>query len=424
MRSILSSRNSYTPWSGVLGFITIMGFILLCILVFLVATGRAETVPSATAPGEVTQLSDITTIWSLTKLGGGISLAIFGVFAFGIFLIVYQLYELITDKLRSRDLLSRDYRQLSLGDARNLVMRNPNNVPARLYSILLTVFHSTGGNTQDFHNEIANFIQMQQDRFGTFKNRLAFLSDTAGALGLLGTVWGMFITFFGGNLDSQRILNGMGLALVTTLIGLVVSVILNLCSTEVFSIFNKRLELISAKADEFRLRLMALANQRQRRAGDPNSSGGSQAVPENRQRVSAQPQGKQQTSLLAMSLKPLTDLQLDGWIGQRLAKPIAIQVETECGQRVSGVPIQFEIADGGGFVEEDKKVAWVKTDNKGVARVHWTLGHQVGPQRMKVYLPNHQGRYLEFVTFAQPQLPNEPESLAAHQVEQNRKTVN
>ncbi|MFQ5709393.1 MAG: MotA/TolQ/ExbB proton channel family protein [bacterium] len=426
MKSILSSRNSLN--SQIRG--TVKAAFLLFGMAWLLFAGtvdaqinqpplqqnQATVTPGNTAgPGSnLTQIGDIKTFWSLTKLGGGISIAIFGVFGLGIFLIVFQLYELISDKLRARVLLAADYRHLSFQDAKSLVMKFPNNVTARLYSILLTVFQSTGS-TQDFHTEVANFIQMQQDRFVTFKNRLAFLSDTAGALGLLGTVWGMFVTFFGGNLDSQRILNGMGLALVTTLIGLVVSVILNLCSTEVFSIFNKRLELISAKADEFRLRLMVLANHKNKRSTDNNNSGNAQHAVSQSQQL-RKPTNPNEPAMVTLSLKALSDLQLDGWIGEKLAQPISIRVQTKEGQRVAGVPIQFEIADGGGFVDDNKKTTWVKTDSKGIAKMFWTLGPQVGPQRMKVYLPNNQSRNLEFVTFAQPVLPKDPAFLAENKL--------
>lgn len=139
------------------------------------------------SPSDLTQLSGLKTFWSLTKLGGGISTAIFAILAIGIFLIVMQVYELILDKIRGRELLSANYRSLSVQDLNKLVSRAPGSLVSRLYSVMLSIFHATG-NTRDFHDEIANYIQLQQDRFNTFKSRLAFLSDTAGALGLLGTV--------------------------------------------------------------------------------------------------------------------------------------------------------------------------------------------------------------------------------------------
>ena len=201
----------------------------ILLILFLAPTADAQSGLTASAAtgtsGQIGEIGDIQTFWSLTRMGGGISFAIFGILAFGIFLIALQIYELAIDRRHGRQLLETNYRQYSVNDVTKIVKNSPSSLIARLYSVLLSIFHTTG-TTSDFHDEIANYIQLQQNRFGTFKSRLAFLSDTAGALGLLGTVWGMFVTFFGGNLDSQRILNGMGLALITTLIGLVVSMIL------------------------------------------------------------------------------------------------------------------------------------------------------------------------------------------------------
>ena len=50
----------------------------------------------------------------------------------------------------------------------------------------------------------------------------------------------------------------MGFALITTLLGIIVSIILNLSSTEVSSYFNRRLDRIAEKSDELRFRLMEL----------------------------------------------------------------------------------------------------------------------------------------------------------------------
>jgi len=367
--------------------------------------------PLSALPGSLkglpqTSLSDglggITTFWSLTKLGGGISIAIFFVLALGIFLIVMQVYELLMDKVHGKVLLNVNYRQMSIGEMNKLVMNHPKSFVGRLYSILLSIFHATG-NTQDFHDEIANYIQTQKDRFGTFKSRLAFLSDTAGALGLLGTVWGMFVTFFGGNLDSQRILNGMGLALVTTLIGLIVSIILNFFATEVFSVFNKRLQMISGRADEFRLWLLAIVHQRNKKRQEGGGSGGHSEMSGKTEPVAASGEKR----IPALSLKAVSGLCQDGVIGHTLAEPLTVQVETESGKKVTDAPVRFDVTAGGGLLESQGRTAWVKTDSTGVARISWTLGPQVGPQSLRVSMDRSAtADPIEFIAMAQPFIPN------------------
>ncbi len=367
---------------------------------------------SKPVPTQITKISDIKTFWSLTRLGGGISVAIFAVFALGMFLIVYQVYEMFMDRIHGRRLLVVDYRNMGLKDFQNMLRRNPNNMTARLYSLLLTIYQSTG-NTYGFHDEINNYLQLQQDRFATFKSRLSFLSDTAGALGLLGTVWGMFVTFFGGNLDSQRILNGMGLALVTTLIGLVVSIILNFCSTEVFSFFNKQLEMIAEKADEFRLRLMNLTPASAH--NNKNSSGNSGGTQVKKSQIGGKTSGESEVYDYKLAsklrLEPLTPVQIDGYIGKPLPRPVTLQVVDRYGNKIPDVPVTFEISEGGGTLNHYYRMAVSKTDKKGVVRMQWTLGTLVGPQRLCAAIMNDPDSQIEFIALARPLLPDDLERM-------------
>ncbi len=403
MKSTLSSKISCRTT-----IVAVCASVAFCLTALSLAPATALAQTELTAPATagtnaaMGQVGDIGTFWSLTKMGGGISFAIFGILALGIFLITLQIYELTTDRSRGRQLLETNYRQYSVNDVTRIVKNSPNSLIARLYSVLLSIFHTTG-NTNDFHDEIANYIQLQQDRFGTFKSRLSFLSDTAGALGLLGTVWGMFVTFFGGNLDSQRILNGMGLALVTTLIGLVVSMILNFCATEIFSVFNKRMELVSTKADEFRLWLMIVIHQRERKSGTPLAGGGTS---NNRKKEQATPAPTKRAPVPSLQLQAVSDFQQDGVIGQILSKPIIALVESSNGQKVAGVPVHFQVTQGGGLLAGKHSAALVKTNKNGLASLEWTMGQEVGAQRLAVFLPDDRGSQLEFAALAQPFIPD------------------
>ncbi len=407
MRLISSSRIDTRP-----GVLTGRGpgFLLTAVLAGLFFYGLPAVLlsspqnanPTMNPTPEIAQMGDISTFWSLTKLGGGISLAIFIVLAIGVFLITMQIYELIMDRLKGKELLATNYRQYSVNDVTKLVKHSPNSLIARLYAVLLSIFHTTG-NTRDFHDEIANYLQLQQDRFNTFKSRLVFLSDTAGALGLLGTVWGMFVTFFGGNLDSQRILNGMGLALVTTLIGLVVSIILNFCATEVFSVFNKRLQLVSSKSDEFRLWLMAVAQQRGRKQPESTPAGGNHGATQTSPKT---PPSTGRAGVPALSLQAVSEFSQDGVIGQPLQKPITVLVESPRGQKMPGVSIRYEVTTGGGVLAERHRAVVVKTNQYGLASLPWTMGQDVGAQRLAVCLRDEAESALEFVSFAHPFIPN------------------
>lgn len=114
------------------------------------------------------------------------------------------------------------------------------------------------GNTQTMHEEIDFYLRFHQNRFEIFRTWMTVLSDAAGGLGLLGTVWGMFRVFFSGELDREIILAGMGIALITTLLGLGVSLLLDPLTAYISGRFNKRMELVVAKADRLRFQLMGM----------------------------------------------------------------------------------------------------------------------------------------------------------------------
>jgi biopolymer transport protein ExbB/TolQ len=196
--------------------------------------------------------------WSLTQQAGPLRWPIFLVLAFGLVQVFLKLWEFTRDRAVSRRLNAADFSSMSLPQIVALVEKQEASMLASLQSTMLNVFHTRPGEGL-LHDEISNFVTFQQGQFAVFQRRMEFLSDTAGALGLMGTVWGMFTVFFQGSAEQDVILRGMGIALIITLLGLVVSIILNLSATELSTFFSKRLEQLSRKSDELRFRLMELA---------------------------------------------------------------------------------------------------------------------------------------------------------------------
>ncbi len=226
-----------------------------------VAAGAQGNDLNATATGVegLQGLSDISTanLWDLIGQAGVMQYPIFGVLIVGVFLISFKVFELFSDKRLTRNLQGTAFQQLTIKDIRKRVSNEPDHMLSRLMAKLLNVF-ITNRNADYLHDEISNYHSNEQHKYNTFKNRIDFLSDTAGALGLLGTVWGMFIVFSSGALEKDVILAGMGLALMSTLLGLVVSITLNFFSTITEGYFARHLESISSKADELRFRLIEL----------------------------------------------------------------------------------------------------------------------------------------------------------------------
>lgn len=368
-------------------------FLIGLLIVFAVATARAQTTPqqatldstSVTAQlrgqeGQgVTQVQGIRSFWQLTELGGGIRWAIFAVFGIGLFLVVTKWIELVIDKLRSRTFERTAFAALEADEIFDLARRTRPCLAARLTQKLMSL-HEVAGPSAAFHEEIANFMRQAENHFSSYRNRMIFLADTAGALGLLGTVWGMFLTFFGGNLDSQRILNGMGIALITTLMGLVVSVVLNFFSTELSGFFSRRLEVATDVGEAIRLELL----RRSRRSEMPAKRLPADSV----SRVSDGGSG--------ILLRPLSPQRLTAGVGRGLPEPLRVEARRMDGSALAGGQIVFEVQEDGGSFEGDQSRYKTRTDREGRAQANLRLSSRLGPRRVWAYLQDAGNSRVDF----------------------------
>ncbi len=171
--------------------------------------------------------------------------------AVGLALIIHRALLEYRQKLRSQALLARPIEYASLSQ----FVQSLNGAQASRAAVLLQQMITTFTKTRkadSLQNDIGNFMQGEKDHLDAFNRIIIFLSDTAGALGLLGTVWGIFIVFYGGKMDGPTILRGMSVALITTLVGLLISLLLNLGLVSIQSLFIRQLKLIGARAEKLR----------------------------------------------------------------------------------------------------------------------------------------------------------------------------
>jgi len=197
------------------------------------------------------------TVWKIIKMTDWLFWPFVVITASGIMLIIYRTLFENRDKSRSQSLLQE---KIKANGIRGLVklIRNSNSTRAsRLMYQMITTFDKTN-RAEPIGDDINQFLVAERDSFETFNRVNGFLSETAGALGLLGTVWGIFQTFHAGKLDGPTILQGMSISLVTTLVGLIISLVLNMGGTYVFSIFNGQLNLLANRAEELRQALLYL----------------------------------------------------------------------------------------------------------------------------------------------------------------------
>lgn len=325
--------------------------------------------------------------WSLTQQAGPLRWPIFFVLAVGLMQVFVKTWELVRDRRVSSKLYGLDYATMSLDSITSAVSGQDESMLSSLQSTMLNVFHTRPGEGL-LHDEITNFVSFQQDQFGAFRRRMEFLSDTAGALGLMGTVWGMFTVFFQGTAEQDVILRGMGIALITTLLGLVVSIILNFSATELSTFFGKRLEHVSRKSDELRFRLMELA---------PTPSPMVMAGPVAQAPVAAPVPAPAPPPPPAPAPEPApawryVQLASDGAGGEAGGRvDVDLVVQTAEGEGAADANVMVAVVDGDGTVGKGARTVRLTSDEKGRVTVPCTLPEKAGTFALDVSLPEQPG---------------------------------
>ena len=382
------------------------------VVIFSVEAAFPQAEPTGFAFGD---------FWSLTQQAGPLRWPIFVVLAIGLTQVFMKLWELVRDRRVSTALREVDLSTRSLPEIVALVEAQEEGMLATLQSTMLNVFQTRPAEGM-LHDEISNFVNFQQDQFGVFQRRMEFLSDTAGALGLMGTVWGMFTVFFQGTAEQDVILRGMGIALITTLLGLVVSIILNFSATELSTFFNRRLEQVSRKSDELRFRLMELAPVAPvaAPAAAPAVARTEPKVAEGKAGGTAAPvqaiQPQQPAAKAAPAWRYVEMLNGHGPLrAGDVAKDLAVLVRNADGSPAPNVPVLVAVAGEGGELERGERSLRRKSDAKGRVEFSCTLPEAVGPFELEVSLPEQPGPAQRLVLTVRSALPERIEITGNHQ---------
>lgn len=230
----------------------------------LKASGRRDiqtNMPNQTMQAENNKIDaeqkEKLTVWKIVQMTDWLFWPFVLIIATGIMLVTYRTLFEHREKTRSNALLQGKINANAIRGFVQVIRKGSPTRASRLMYQMITTFDKTN-RAEPIGDDINQFLVSERDSFETFNRINGFLSESAGALGLLGTVWGIFQTFHAGKLDGPVILQGMSVALITTLVGLIISLLLNMGGTYVFSLFNTQLNLLANKAEELRQALLYL----------------------------------------------------------------------------------------------------------------------------------------------------------------------
>jgi len=343
------------------------------------------TSPALTIQSETLRTGIARNFAEWTAQGGWVMYPIYGVFILGLGVIIYQFVRVFFDNYYARPIEGVIEKKLGgkvadteteIAEIWQLVRDHPKSKIAQLLDRLCDLWHRDSSG-EALYVEIESFVKSVKERYEVGRHFSVLLSDTAGALGLLGTVLGMYQTFMPGQLESSQIISGMGVALVTTIGGLIVSIILNFGISWAHSVFHRHLELVAERADLFRNRFgkslpLAAIKEMESRPTEPapnvtHTANGKLTPPPSR---------------IPARLRLISGNHQIADAGTQLSKALEVAVEDQNGKPMKNVTVIFE--GNGSMITFDngENLRQVDTDIIGRAKVQARLGKLLGKHRI------------------------------------------
>lgn len=399
------------------------------------------------SPGELKHGISGKTVLELLYLCQEIGYLLALVFILGILFIFQQWYVLIRERKDAQRIPIDGLKSLDYGDIESMFTKlqdqksfsiDDNEKPERV-PLLRKIFRRRKSSafqllyklykvfeiqwtTKSFGEEISSFKQYMKDMFNPFLTRLSFFSDTAGGLGLLGTVWGMFLVFYRGTPEQSEVLSGMGIALATTIIGLVISIILNSFTTVVSNIFDQHLDRLDKMANIFTERLM------KEEAKSPKTVQPIQIISQVAAQPMIEPQPVPIMPTTAKKVEKIDELiqeppvvietygppakirVLSGdnqvaEVNTQLPDPIIVEVRDQDDHLLENETVIFTAENGAGTFPNHSRIHKILTDEEGRAQTQLLLGKDAGEKTIQIATERNSQCRITLLIIARPTPP-------------------
>lgn len=297
----------------------------------------------------------IGSLLDLSSQAGGFQWPIFMVLVAGLLLLAVRFVQLLFDQHAARALRSLPLDDLQVNDLKLTVERSADSLYARLAMGMVELWGS-GADTAALGQEVAHIARSAGTAQRRTERVITFLSGMAGGLGLLGTLVGIYVLFAAGARDAQTIFAGIGIAVISTLLGIVVSIVLELLDVLSGSWASRYMARAEAWATQLRYRLIEIS--------------GVSPVPS-----PMAPQNGRSAASVALEVEKV------GMIpnvrpGQDVG-PLGIRALLD-GSVAEGVPVVFSVTQGGGRFSTGTQRLETKTSDTGVAAFTLTTDEQPG----------------------------------------------
>ena len=194
----------------------------------------------------------------LFSQAGGFQWPIFGVLIAGLLTLATRFARLYFDGRAARGLRALPVGAVEALDLREALARSEDSLYARLLAGMLEVWNAA---PHALGQEASSLVDSARASYGRTQRLVTFFSSTAGGLGLLGTLVGIYALFSAGSRDAQTIFAGIAIAVVSTLLGIIVTIILELLEALTHGWASRYMEGAEEWAAQIRYRLIALRSK-------------------------------------------------------------------------------------------------------------------------------------------------------------------
>ena len=162
----------------------------------------------------MTNLPQNTSLLDLVSQAGGFQWPIFAVLIAGLLVLCARLVRLMSDYLAGRRLRKLPLKTLSQADLAAALSHCTDSLYARLLTGMLEIAQVRPGDAAALGQETLAVAGAARAAYRRTERVVAFLSSSAGGLGLLGTLVGIYVLFSAGTRDAETVFAGIAIAVV------------------------------------------------------------------------------------------------------------------------------------------------------------------------------------------------------------------
>ena len=193
-------------------------------------------------------------ILELFSQAGGFQWPILAVLIAGLIILMLRMVRLIRD-----DLAARPLKQLSLNSITfSALLEARKRAADSLYTQLLSGLIQLHRSPEAMGREVSDIATASHAAYERTQRMVNYCSSTAGGLGLLGTLVGIYALFSTGTRDAQTIFAGIAIAVVSTLLGIITSILLEFFEAVMHGYVSRYIESAQMWAQKVRSYILSI----------------------------------------------------------------------------------------------------------------------------------------------------------------------